>query len=500
MKRFVIVIFVFCAASLAILWFFGLRTTDQGTAFILPRLVSPVENAATEGGQNVETDISLISLITLRTDERLIQTLSADFNGDGYDDQINAIKRNARPNIILLVGIYDARQNTYERTDEIDTGIAQEDSFSYTCTDVTGDHRNALVYSGLASNGDSIMQIIHARGGAGSYLQLTTIGDFRTNGTLTLQQVDRYDTYESLQVAGMSFPVWIYSIDTGVNNTLDQLQTMYEWNAAVGRYVETRQTRIVGQRLTGATLTRIQTGTIESLAAYLEGPWYKTTGNTPALRYIYFDYGAREIIFMYEDMQEIYEWSSTALRRNGAYFSTVNTDISNLARQFDVSLIDADEITVRVQDDVRMRINEDSLWDGVYKKIAATSGLEVTAQKPNGGEVAAALMAEPRWALSDGTQVEFTGSWYEVNSSLATDNGRFSVLYIGENPVIQFRSASVTPFFDSAYVVSKNTDADGKKAFLLEPVSLLPSGYAKSGKPSIKLESEVINENAAIAN
>jgi hypothetical protein len=290
MKRFVIVIFGFCAISLAILWFFRLRTTEQGAAFILPRLVSPIANATANGGQNTEADISLISLIALRSDETLLQTLSADFNGDGYDDQINAIKRNARPNIILLIGIYDVRQNIYERTDEIDTGIVEENSFSYTCTDVTGDHRNALVYSGLASNGDSLMQIIHARGGAGSYLQLTTIGDFRTNGTLTLQQVDRYDTYESLQVTGMSFPVWIYSVDTGVNNTLDQLQTMYEWNAVAGRYVETRQTRVVGQRLTGATLTQIQTGTIESLASYLEGPWYKTTGNTPALRYIYFDY------------------------------------------------------------------------------------------------------------------------------------------------------------------------------------------------------------------
>jgi hypothetical protein len=376
-----------------------------------------------------ESDIALISLIALRDDEKLIQTLSADFNGDGYDDQINAVKRNGQPNIILLAGIYDARQNAYGRTQEIDTGIEQEESFSYTCTDVTGDHRNALVYSGVAPGGDSVMQIILGRGGAQS-LQLTTIGDFRTNGTVSLQQIDRYDTYESLQAAGVSFPVWVYSVVTGANNTLDQLQTMYEWNAASGRYAQTQQTRIVGQRLASAELARVQTGTIASFASYVDGTWYQVSANTPEMRYIFFDYEAHEIIFLYEDMQEVYTWSSSAIRRNGAYITSVNTGITNLARQFDVSITGTDEITVRVQDDVRMKINEDSLWNGVYKKLVPTTGLAGNQQKTNAGEVIAALTMEPVWRLSDGTQVQFAGSGYEVQSNSGADSGRFFIIYI----------------------------------------------------------------------
>jgi hypothetical protein len=504
MKRFVVVFFILCAAALAVLSLLKLQEADTGTAFTMPRLVPSstrnVNTANPAGATDYGADDSLISLIALRSDEKLIQTMSADFNGDGYDDQINAIRRNGQPNIILLVGIYDARQNIYDRSDEIDTGIAQEDSFSYTCTDVTGDHRNALVYSGLASNGDSIMQIILARGGAQSYLQLTTIGDFRTNGTVSLQQIDRYDSYESLQAAGMSFPVWVYSVDTGVNNTLDQLQTMYEWNPASGRYVQARQTRIAGQRLASSELVRIQNGTVGSFAAYVDGTWYQVANDTPDIRYIFFDYEAKEIIFLYEDMQEVYSWSSSAIRRNGAYLSTVNTGIANLARQFDVSITGSDEITVRVQDDVRMKINEDSLWNGVYKKFTPTLGFTGNPRKSNADEVIAVLTSEPQWNLSDGTQVQFTDSGYAVQSNSGADNGRFFILYIGDNPVIQFRSAVEQPFFESAYAISKNTGTDGKNSYLMEPVSVLSSGYEKKEKPSVRLESVFIDENAATDN
>jgi hypothetical protein len=503
MKRFVIVFFVLSAVSLAAFALLKLQESDTGVKFAMPRLVPSASgndaSAGTGSMADIEPDIELISLIALQDDETLIQTVSADFNGDGYDDQINAVKRNGRPNIILIVGIYDSRQNTYGRTEEIDTGIAEADSFSYTCTDVTGDHRNALVYSGLASNGDSIMQIILGRGSA-SALQLTTIGNFRTNGTVTLQQVDRYDTYETLQAAGMSFPVWVYSVDTGVNNTIDQLQTMYEWNPASERYVQSRQTRTVGQALASSELARVQTGTIASFASYVQGTWYQASSDTPDMRYIFFDYDEREILFLYEDMQEVYTWSSSAIRRNGAYLSTVNTGITNLTRQFDVSITGSNEITVRVQDDVHMRINEDSLWNGVYRKLVPAAGIDGNRMQSNVADVIAALIKEPVWRLSDGTQVQFTGSGYEVRSNTVTDSGRFFILYVDKNPVIQFRSGTGQPYFDTAYVMTKNTGTDNKITYLLESVSVLSSGYEKNEKPSIRLESVFTDENAATDN
>jgi hypothetical protein len=147
-----------------------------------------------------------------------------------------------------------------------------------------------------------------------------------------------------------------------------------------------------------------------------------------------------------------------------------------------------------------MRISEDSLWNGVYKKLSTPAGLEANQQKMNTDEVAASLISEPHWNLSDGTQVQFTDSGYTVRSSTGTDTGRFSIIFVGANPIIQFRSAAKQAFFDKAYVVSTSAGTDGKKAYLMEPVSLVPSGFIKNEKLSFKLESGVENENTTVNN
>jgi hypothetical protein len=484
-------VFILCTLALAVLYALKVRETNSSDAFIRPRIVSasvettyaPIVGEADEA----EADAALISFIPLRSNERLIQTLSIDFNGDGYDDQINAVKRDPQAPVMLLAGIYDPRQNSYVRAAEIDTEISQDSSFSYTSMDVTGDHRNALVYQGMSANGDTVMQIFLGMGQAANF-RLASIGNFRTNGNIFIQQVDRYDAYETSQASGISFPVWVYSVDTGQANSLDQLQTLYEWNPLAQRYVQSRQTRIAGQRLAGTELARLQDGTIETLAAYLNGLWYQSVNDTVVGRYIYFDYSSKEIIFIYEDMQEVYSWNRSVLRRAGVYLSTVNTSISNLARQFDVSLTASDEITVRVQDDVRMNIGENSLWDGVYKKMTQSAGMQ-PARENSAAVMLTALTDQSQWNLSDGAaKMQFSGGTYTLTSDSIDEHGRHTVALVNGKSVIQFRPETPSAILETAYVVSKNTGPEGSDFYLMEPVALAPSGYIKTGKASIRLE------------
>jgi hypothetical protein len=491
MRRFVIIVFVFCAAALAVLFALRYRGDNPSAALIRARMVSlSGGNKAAQVSDetmDTETETALISFIPLQNDETVLQTLSADFNGDGYEDQINAVRQGNRQNIILLTGIYTPRQNTYERREEIDTGITDAESFSYTCMDVTGEHQNALVYSGISATGDSVMQIFLGQGTQDNF-RLIPIGNFRANGSIFIQQIDRYDSYETSQAAGISFPVWVYSTDAVASNSLDQLQTVYEWNPGSRRYVQSRQTRIAGQRMTGTELARIQDGTLKTFTAYLDGLWYQTSGSGQENQYIFFDYDAREIIFVYEDMQEVYSWGTSVLRRNGMYLTTVNASITNLSRQFDVSLTGNDEITVRVQDDVRLKISENTQWDGTYKKFPQTRGAPVLRNEASSEMVVTALSAKDNWNTSDGIQIQFSGKRYSVQTTTGADSGRLSVVTVAGNPVIQFRSETASPFFKTAYVISKNTSSEGTDFFLMEPVSLLPSGFEKTGQPSVRLE------------
>jgi hypothetical protein len=247
--------------------------------------------------------------------------------------------------------------------------------------------------------------------------------------------------------------------------------------------VQVAQNRVTGQMIAASEMARIQDGTVETFAAFLDGIWFKTTSETD-VRYISFDYQKREITFLFADEQEIYAWEGSTLRRNGIYLSTVNTSIANLSRMVDVSLSSVDEIKVRVQDDVRMLIGESTYWDGSYFKVSQKTGgalVQETARVfPD--DLMAALTAQESWRLDTGETVRFSKSGYALSSPGHSEEGRFSLLFAGDSPVIEFRSKSKEPFFGKTYRVLRD-DA----ALTLEPVQLNASGVAAMIKPSLRL-------------
>jgi hypothetical protein len=403
-RHFFAIFFAALAVILAIVAISSNRKQGDGADFAAPRNVVPVTETAIDLGQVnaiiAGTGAGPISLLPLREGENLLQTLSTDFDGDGYDDQINAVRRNGGP-IILLVGIYDPRASQYRRVDEIDTGIVHEQSFSYSCMDMTGEHRNALVYSGLAANGDYVMQIYLVSGRAPS-VTLAIIGNFRTNGTIFVQQVDRYDVYESGRMTGASYPVWVYGQDSGLPGSLDTVQTMYDWSASAGRYVMVSQRRVTEQRQISTELARIQAGGMDSIGAYLEGVWNLSSSNDDTRRDLYFNYVDKEISFVYDDIQEVYRWERSVVRRNGVYITAVNAAIANLQRQIDLNLTGLGELSLRIQDDVRLNISATSLWDGSYQKVTEPA-------KPQAlfASFSQTLLEKPAWTAPDGTVLHF---------------------------------------------------------------------------------------------
>ncbi|AEE16074.1 pallilysin-related adhesin [Treponema brennaborense] len=495
MKRLIIVVFVIVAAVLA----FFIATKDSASpnnaAVIRSKTVIP---AAADGTAETAAEKSryadetvLTSFIPLLGDETLINTLSIDFDGDGYDDQINAVKRISNPYITLLVGLYNPFQGQYVRTTEIHTEIIQTKTFSYTSMDITGEHKNALIYSGFAENGDSVMKIFLGGKNGGKFL-LTEIGDFRSDGTIFIQQLDRYDSYEAAQTTGVSFPVWVYSSDSSQGgNSLDQLQTMYSWNPGQEKYVKSTETRVAGTKLTAKELARIQDGTVETFAHFLDGLWYKTSNTADGIRYVFFNFREKEIIFQFGDSQEVYTWVNSTLRRNGIYLSTVNGSVTNLTRRIDISLTGIDEIKIKNQDDVRMLIGENTLWDGQYKKQSAKN---IPQKKQTEAQSAVEILEKTAdWYIKGITHIVFENGTYSLPDETNTGSGksgRTTVSYCSGQEFIQLRNADGSAFFgNEAYAVSAEKTKEGTvTAVILEPVTVTPVGLTKKDAAPIKLE------------
>ena len=306
MKRLVLIIFVIVGISLGLIFFMEDSTENTSQGITRSQTIIPQTTAQKQETVEVQiegTEDSLVSLVPLHSDETLLGTLSVDFDGDGYDDQINSLKKMTSPYIQILVGLYNPYKGQYERSAIIDTEIIQTRTFSYTSMDFVGTHKNFLMYSGFLENNDSVMKLFSPEK-QDTGLVMNVVGDFRSDGTIFVQQLERHESYESQKANGASFPVWVYRSDTSSGkNSLDQIQTRYVWNGNSGKYVKDTETRVQESKSNSSALNKILDGTLASFQNHLEGLWYFTNSNQG--QFMFFNPREEEIIFQADNAQEV---------------------------------------------------------------------------------------------------------------------------------------------------------------------------------------------------
>ena len=289
----------------------------------------------------------------------------------------------------------------------------------------------------------------------------------RGDGTIFIQQLDRYDAYERSKANGASFPIWVYTSDTERPGSADQLQIQYEWRHSENSYVKTRTVRVAGSRITAKELAKIQDGTVATFAGFLNGLWYMPESNGN-LRYVFFDYDSREIIFFKDDTEEVYKWAHSNIRRNGIYLSTINQEIENLQRRIDISLKSTEEIHIRIQDDVRMLISENAVWDGNYKKNGKNMFLKNASS--NSGSVSAVFEKDSTWKIPDGSTVKLQGGKYSMESEGFLETGIYTCFVNEGVSFIQFRPDSENNArFSGIYKVTMEENNTPQKKYVLHP-------------------------------
>jgi hypothetical protein len=424
--------------------------------------------------------------------ETLLNTLTADFDNDGYDDQIVAVKRPNTPSIVVLTGLFNPLLSLYERSGEIVTTVTQVKTFTFYCMDITGEHKNALVYTGFTDSNQSVLQAFSGTI-QNRLISFTKIADIKSDGTIFIQQVDRSSAYSLSLTTGSSFPIWVYTADDRSGaEALDQVQIMYDWDRFLEIYVKKSETYVPGKKIAAEALASIQDGTVETFSAFLEGLWYKTANTEEGIRYLFFNKNDEEIIFLLNDTEEVYSWASSTIRRNGVFISADNKSISNLSRRFDISLTGVDEIKIKVNDDVGMTIGTDTLWDGTYRKMSAAATMTTGKDTKSSDSTVAILASVPIWEDSDGTRVSFSENSYTAENASGQYQGGMSVLVAGDETILEFRSFSDTAFFSGSYkpVIQRDEANQENISVRLIPVSITIAGFTQTGAEPIVLSSQ----------
>ena len=471
-SRTVPLLFVLAAALIAGIFFISKKMlTKEDKSSTRARIVTP--KSSTAGNTDNETSSSSIesekyeTFVPLYSGETLISTLTIDINNDGYDDEVIIVRKASSQNLWIVAALIDSESGFYERLDPIETQFTRTRTFSYMGMDVTGEHKNALIYQGLADDGNYVMEIYLCAEEHGRNV-MRNIGDFSCDGTVFIQQTERSESYALAMSKGESFSVWVYKSDTPAEGegaakdkttvAQNQIQQEYKWNPGSQKYELAREINVTAGRLAATELSRIQDGTVETFGAFLEGLWYKTSNTDGNIRYMYFDYDSNEIIQLYKDTQEVYEWEDSKLRHNGIYLTAVNADIMNLHRRFDIALVNTDEIKITLRDDINLIINENTQWDGNYKKMSLQDTFGDFAASVENSAFQKELQKDHAWTTADSTvSLTFGEFTYSLVNGGLTETGVYSIARIGSYNVIQFRSDLEGSVLGEAYSMEFGT-------------------------------------------
>ena len=467
------VLFVLAAALIAGVFFISKKMLNkEDKSSTRARIVTP-KSSSSANSENESTASTFESekyetFVPLYSGETLISTLTIDINNDGYDDEVIIVRKASSPNLWIVAALIDSESGFYERLEPIETQFTRTKTFSYQGMDVTGEHKNALIYQGLADDGNYVMKIYLCVTERGRNI-LRNIGDFSCDGTVFIQQTERSESYALAMSKGESFSVWVYKSDTPKENAANgdkskntvaqnQIQQEFRWNPESQKYELAREINVTAGRLAATELSRIQDGTVETFADFLQGLWYKTSNSDGNIRYMYFNYPDNEIIQLYKDIQEVYEWQDSKLRHNGIYLTAVNADIMNLHRRFDIALVNTDEIKITLRDDINLIISENTQWDGNYKKMSLKDSFGDFSVAENDGNYLKELQKGDSWSTADTTiALQFSDFTYSLLNGGLTETGVYSVEKIGSYTIIQFRSDSENSILNEVYSMEFGT-------------------------------------------
>ena len=256
----------------------------KDTSLTRAKIITPKSSDVTESEADMRgTALELEkyeTFVPLLTGETLISTLTVDFSNDGYDDEVIVLKNTRSPYLTVVPGLYIPETGNYERLEAIETKFSRTRAFSYSGMDLRGEHKNSLVYQGIDDDGNYVLKVYIFHSDSKTH-EMICVGDFSSDGTVFIQQSERPESYALGLAKGESFPIWVYKSEqiTGEDGkettvTQNQIQQEYRWNQTTQRYELSQEIKVTAGRLAAKELSRIQDGTVETFAAFLNGLWY----------------------------------------------------------------------------------------------------------------------------------------------------------------------------------------------------------------------------------
>ncbi|MDR3334539.1 MAG: pallilysin-related adhesin [Treponema sp.] len=454
-------IFLLTAVGIwALVWFPGhFFHPPQGKEQRQTRVVVPRESTAQDAGdsgifeEQVAYEDNIRTKVSLGTGEVLVSVLTEELDGDAAEEQL-IVYRNLREAAGLIYITYidfDEASQGYRRLWNAPTAATRPGTVSVYIQDLIGDRSHCVLVGGMNGAGEHTLTVFRKNDplkDKGSP-PFSKIAELRIDGTISVQETVRTQAYQAGVAKGQSFSLVAYGYDDSSldKNRLDQIETVYTYNAGTSRYEQSKITRIPGTQIEQRRLRELLNGNAQTFEGFIDGLWYYVSpqGTLDIRQYLYFNPKSREIIFYGDETQQIFTWQNSNTTRYGISITTQNISVTTLRRSVDVELESLDSIRVKVFEDVRLKIGVNASWDGSYRKAGAFENQTAKAQSiPS--------YIDAQYNSTIGTVRFFPDGAYQVSGE-TLQRGRYSFFLLNGEELLELRSDNTSTPSRTTYVV-----------------------------------------------
>lgn len=379
--------------------------------------------------------------ISALPNELVLTIDTVNLDQDEGEEQILTVRKTDRNDgrLWIVVADYVPSRRSWVRAWEGETLATKLTTFAVQVKDLVGDHFLALACFGMDDANRQTLTIFTRSGTPEAELLSYTQALALSADAANVEELERSEGYQLGQTNGVSWPVLAWSNDPESGNILDQVKRRYDWDFSAKAYRESSSERIPGAQVAKEMAAKVLTGVPADFENFLRGVWYAEGGDPadPKTRLVVFDREAGSIVFFSRSSQEVFTWQESHPTRAGIYVSASNESVTNLRRLMDIELTGTDSVSIRVFEDLKMKIDAEDRWDGAYRKRPITAGSAVR-QAARGSS---ALDLGGIWRSAAGGTLSFEqGRRFVRDEGSGAAEGAYSLYEVGGATVLELIS------------------------------------------------------------
>jgi hypothetical protein len=424
-----------------------------------------------------------------REGETLLGLFAINIDADIEEEQVCALKRRDDSSSFIRVAILDQKSSSgnWQRIWDGATLATKFPTFNLSVKDMLGTHSQDIVCTGMNDSGRQTLTVFHPTGSGDEYATLLGL----EADSMEIRETERPESYALGQSDGDPWNVLSYEQNPDSSNYLDQLETAWTWNPRKKAYEKGTVQAISGSNIEQKIIERYLNHDAPTFEKFLSGIWYLNQGSAKspgAGKIIQFDPESKTIAFSENDDMvslSVFAWNDSQATKLGLFVSTQNTAVDSMKRFLDVELRGPDTISVRVIEDLYMRSDPISQWNGTYRKMSSENGDSPAEPQPK------ALSG--RFVSANGVEMVFTPPRFLWKGSGPEQQGVFSQYALGDSMVIVLKSMKASGVIIKSWTFKlerkeKKGSAAGGETITLSPARTTTNGLDLFDQDAIVLD------------